>query len=481
MDIRDRVMGDQPNDFLHKIASIIPGYKGYVDRERRRDADRILRTELARRYQSELTRLKRVQQDLLKSGNLDAISEIDGVSGRLQRFIDRLQNATYGYTGLFAPIKVEAEELDQIYAFDMALASGVDTLSGAVGSVESAADGEARGELNSAIDRLSSVVNDLNDRFDQRSDLLTSGTTLPQEQYQAMVGGFQGQGGSQYGQTGAAGTGAAGGQYTPYGQMGQEGQAQPETPSPYAQQGLSTTGTGSAGTYGGPGYGQGVSTTALGSAAGIATTGQAGIAGSGASLDDVESPTSTGPVAQAAEGQDYNMLPVDDPSISGSAGAPTERIAWGGNLHHDPAVDSMSEGNQGFAGCPMSNDQGGSRPMTEGGEAGTGIESASSPGLAPGAPGGDIVDSMDLANNMGGLSDPGSFSGSDLTAGDTGASGTLGSGSMQRVHIRIDRHEARHWCSVHITLLSAVAAGRPVRTASTSQRGALHARSVLPS
>ncbi|HEX8597982.1 MAG TPA: hypothetical protein VF952_05630 [Chloroflexia bacterium] len=426
MDIRDRVMGDRPNDFLHKIAGIIPGYKGYVDRERRRDADRILRTELARRYQGELTRLKRVQQGLLRSGDLNAISEIDGVSGRLQRFIDRLQNATYGYAGLFAAIKVEAEELDQIYAFDMALASGVDTLSGAIGSLESATEGEAKGETTSAIDRLSSVVNDLNDRFDQRADLLTSGTTLPQDQYQAMVGGFQQQGGEQYG--------SAGGQYTPYGQGGQTGQAQPESPSPYAQQGLSTTGTGSAGTYGGPGYGGGAPTNALGSAAGIATTGQAGIAGSGASLDDVESPTSTGPVATAAAGQDYNMLPVDDPSIAGTSGTPTERVAWGGNLHHDPAVDSMSEGNQGFAGTPMSGDQGGSRPMTEGGEAGTGIESASSPGLAPGAPGGDIVDGADLANNMNALSDPGSVSGTDLSVDPGGPSSSLG-GSTTDVNL----------------------------------------------
>lgn len=420
MDIRDRVMGDQPNDFLHKIASIIPGYKGYVDRERRRDADRLLRTELARRYGAELTRLKRTQQGLLRSGDLNSIGEIDGVSGRLQRFIDRLQNATYGYTGLFDPIKVEAEELDQIYAFDMALASGVDTLSGAIGAMESAADGEARGELRSAIDRLSSVVNDLNDRFDQRADLLTSGTTLPQDQYQAMVGGFQQPGGgSVYSQQG-------GGQYA--------GQAQPETPSPYAQQGLSTTGTGSAGTYGGSGYTGGAPTAAMGSAAGIATTGQAGIAGSGASMDDVESPTSTGPVTTAAVGQEHNMLPVDDPSISGSGGVPTTRVAWGGNLHHDPAVDSMAEGNQGFAGTPMSGDQGGSRPMTEGGEAGTGIESASSPGIAPGAPGGDIVDSMDMANNLNALSDPGSISGTDLSVDPGGPASSLG-GSTSDVNL----------------------------------------------
>jgi hypothetical protein len=414
MDIRDRVMGDQPNDFLHKIAGIIPGYKGYVDRERRRDADRLLRTELARKYQAELTRLKRVQQGLLSSGDLNAISEIDGISGRLQRFIDRLQNATYGYTGLFAAIKVEGEELDQIYAFDMALASGVDNLSGAIGAIESATEGDAKGGASSAIGQLSTVVNDLNDRFDQRADLLTSGTPLPQNEYQAMVSGFQQPAGpaSPYPEPPPGSH--------PYQPQAGAQYPQAETPSPYAQQGTGTTGT-----YGAGGYTGGAPTTAMGSAAGVATTGQAGIAGSGASLEDVESPTTTGPIATAAAGQDHNMLPVDDPSIA-SGGTETARVAWGGNLQPDPAVDSMAQGNQGFGGTPTGTDQGGGSPMPLGGEAGTGIESASSPAVAPGAPGGDIVDSMDLANNLNALSDPGSVSGSDLSADPGGPTSSPG-------------------------------------------------------
>lgn len=408
MDIRDRVMGDQPNDFLHKIASIIPGYKGYVDRERRRDADRLLRTELARRYQAELTRLKRVQQGLLRSGDLNTISEIDGVSGRLQRFIDRLQNATYGYAGLFAAIKVEGEELDQIYAFDMALTSGVDTLSGAIGALESATDGDAKGEVSSAVDGLSTVVNDLNDRFDQRADLLTSGTRLPQNEYQAMVSGFQQPAGSPYPQPPPGSH-----PYQPQAGSQYPQQGQPETPSAYAQQGTTSGG-----------YTGGAPTTAMGAAGGIATTGQAGIAGSGESLEDVEPPTTTGPIATAAAGQDYNMLPMDDPSIA-SGGTNTARVSWG-SLQPDPAVDSMAQGNQGFGDTPTGTDQGGASPMPLGGEAGTGIESASSPAAAPGAPGGDIVDSMDLANNLDSLSDPGSVSGTDLSTDPNGPTSSPG-------------------------------------------------------
>src|SRR5690348_3347600 len=110
MDIRDRVMADQPNDFLHKIAGIVPGYKGYVDKERRREADKLLRTELARHYTAQRDRLNRVQQTIVRDRQFTYISEVDRIVGIFQRFIDRLTVATYGYTGLFDPVKMDAAD-----------------------------------------------------------------------------------------------------------------------------------------------------------------------------------------------------------------------------------------------------------------------------------------------------------------------------------------------------------------------------------
>ncbi len=191
MDIKDRVMGDQPNDFFHKIAGIVPGYHGYTDRERRRDADKILRTTLAHQFSAQRDRLTRVQQSLLRGHHLEEIAEIDRLAGALQRFTDRLSMATYGYSGLFDPIKVEAADLDQLYAFDMALASGVDQVSSAVGAVDAAATSPTgpagMPELPAAISRLSSLLDDLNQRLNERADLLTSGKRLPDSDYRALL------------------------------------------------------------------------------------------------------------------------------------------------------------------------------------------------------------------------------------------------------------------------------------------------------
>ena len=223
MDIRDRVMGDQPNDFLHRLAGIVPGYDGYMDREKRRDADRILRTQLARQYTAQRDRLNRVQQTLLRNRHMEKIAEVDRLVGVLQRFIDRVSTATYGYAGLFDPIKVEAADLDQLYAFDMALADGVDKVSSAIDAIDSASSGSGA-ELDPALDRLGALLDELNTRLNERANLLTSGARLPDDQYRALVSDLaplppypagMSSGGDIVYQPPTPGTGPAGSQGTP--------------------------------------------------------------------------------------------------------------------------------------------------------------------------------------------------------------------------------------------------------------------------
>ena len=189
MDIHDRVMGDKPDSIFHKIAGIIPGFNGYMERERRRDADKLLRTYLASQYSNERARLTRVQQGMVRGRNLDYIAEVDRIAGVLQRFIDRLTTATYGYTGLFDPVKIEEQDLDMLYAFDMSLTAGVDQVSSAIGALESAVAGTEKDAVSAAIAKLSNVADELNLRLNQRQDFISTGRGLPQDEYNSMMSG----------------------------------------------------------------------------------------------------------------------------------------------------------------------------------------------------------------------------------------------------------------------------------------------------
>ncbi len=192
-DFRGRIESDKPQDFLHRIANMVPGYTGYQDRERRREADKELRMYLARRFRDQHAALIRVQQQLARTGHLTAIAEVDRLAGVLQRFIDKLEVASQGYAGLFDPVKVDMPELDQLYTFDAALTGGLQQVTDAVQAVTAAgqqgsgpapADTAASApSLDSTLAQLGSTLDALLTTWNQRSEVILSGHALPADDF----------------------------------------------------------------------------------------------------------------------------------------------------------------------------------------------------------------------------------------------------------------------------------------------------------
>ncbi|MDQ2783951.1 MAG: DUF4178 domain-containing protein [Chloroflexota bacterium] len=150
----------------------IPGYRGYHEKEARRDADGALRRMLAQEYAAQHTRLTRVQQTLLAARRLDQLAPVDQAAGRLNHFVDRVRTATYGYAGLRDNVRVDERALDQLYQFDLALADGVDEVGAKVDAIEQAAES---GDLHAPLADLDSTVRDLQERFNARADVFQTG------------------------------------------------------------------------------------------------------------------------------------------------------------------------------------------------------------------------------------------------------------------------------------------------------------------
>src|ERR1700687_623576 len=101
-DLYDKIKGEQ--GLLGKIASVIPGFSGYMNRETRRDADKMLRETIANRYSEQLSRISGLQVAGVKSGAMYGAAAFQAPPPRLQRFIDMVRTAAYGYSGLFATV-----------------------------------------------------------------------------------------------------------------------------------------------------------------------------------------------------------------------------------------------------------------------------------------------------------------------------------------------------------------------------------------
>jgi hypothetical protein len=115
-------------NWIERLSSKIPGYSGYVDRERRRDIDKLHREHLADRLRGLKPRLTEAMSELTNTGRLFEVGPIDAAIKKLDHLENRVRFASYGYAGFFDVVKIEQTQLDAIYQFDLALVEHVDKI-----------------------------------------------------------------------------------------------------------------------------------------------------------------------------------------------------------------------------------------------------------------------------------------------------------------------------------------------------------------
>ena len=169
-DLFNRITDDQ--DLFRKLFSKIPGFSGYVERENRRAADKILREAIADRYEELWQRISSLQIDLISSGGLEYIDDVERAAIKLRQFIDRIRHASYGYSPFFNATKVNEEELAKVYEYDLALLEEVDVVARAVDNIESSIGTDG---LPAAIRHLTTLSQQTIDIYNRRSEVLMGG------------------------------------------------------------------------------------------------------------------------------------------------------------------------------------------------------------------------------------------------------------------------------------------------------------------
>ncbi|MEM2272825.1 MAG: hypothetical protein QXX56_01240 [Candidatus Bathyarchaeia archaeon] len=115
---------------LERIASYVPGYRGYKEKELRRESDRLVRMETVNklRVAKDALRRKLVDPALLQKISSENTWAIDSLMSRLDRIIQRLDRAVAGYAGMFDSIKVREDKLDAVLQLDLELIEKADSL-----------------------------------------------------------------------------------------------------------------------------------------------------------------------------------------------------------------------------------------------------------------------------------------------------------------------------------------------------------------
>ena len=166
-DIFNKVTGQQ--DWFTKIIGKIPGFKGYIQKNTRRDSDKLLREMIAREFEMQYQRISGVQRALISAGEVGAVGELENAAIKLRQFIDRVRTASYGYAGVFDAIKIKEAELDNVYRFDAILLDKGNEVARAIDNVEASigTDGQ-RAAINNLISHAQEAIN----AFNQRSEVM---------------------------------------------------------------------------------------------------------------------------------------------------------------------------------------------------------------------------------------------------------------------------------------------------------------------
>ncbi len=133
-DIRERIEEDR--GILKKIQTHIPGFRGYRRKEDIRDADRMLRAQLADRLGLQRRGLEECRGILVQSYGSKELELLGGLINQFKKVEGEVLHAETGYSGIAADIQIKEEELDRLYEFDANMLDHVASIAASIDSLK---------------------------------------------------------------------------------------------------------------------------------------------------------------------------------------------------------------------------------------------------------------------------------------------------------------------------------------------------------
>jgi DNA repair ATPase RecN len=157
---------------LERIMLVVPGFRGYKLREQRREADRIVRDYIYRALEQSRDDLTSCLQALSDSKALELMEPMNRLLAKLDRIAEKINHASYGYSGFFDSIKIEEVELDKMLSYDTQLMDLVRKFSATTASFKSDLTQNKLENARTVQKDLEASVANLESTFDERKSVI---------------------------------------------------------------------------------------------------------------------------------------------------------------------------------------------------------------------------------------------------------------------------------------------------------------------
>ena len=155
-----------------RIAAFIPGFRGYKEKELRRESDRLIRNHLYLKLSIEKTDLREISQKLADRRYFDVLTDMDRLLAKMDRVVEKVNHASYGYSGFFDAVKVKEENLDHMIDFDNKLLDGINALTTEIDAFKADLASGVTTNLKTRVQNVTDKLESLENTFDQRNEVI---------------------------------------------------------------------------------------------------------------------------------------------------------------------------------------------------------------------------------------------------------------------------------------------------------------------
>ncbi len=155
-----------------RILGALPGFRGYKEKELRRESDKLIRNHLYQKLTESRKDLKEIFQALSDRRLQGVLTEMDRFIMRFDRISEKINHASYGYAGFFNVVKIDEPKLDKMIEFDNGMMDDVSKIAGETDAFKKEVMGHDFDKVTVHIENLNAMVDELEDSFDGREGII---------------------------------------------------------------------------------------------------------------------------------------------------------------------------------------------------------------------------------------------------------------------------------------------------------------------
>jgi hypothetical protein len=169
-DIRQTVEDNRGS--LKKLQLIIPGLRGYRQKEDIRVSDELLRNQMADKLDHAKSNLETLRKSLVAANDFTNLTNLGSVIWQIQGMSGEIRHAAQGYSGFVAPISINEDKLNSLYDYDLAFVNAVLQLDSSTAPGTLTYDPTAPNAIQTAITQLIQAVYDIKQKWTTRLEAI---------------------------------------------------------------------------------------------------------------------------------------------------------------------------------------------------------------------------------------------------------------------------------------------------------------------